>query len=114
MMCWVALDRAVRLAETGQIPATHARHWEDEAAAVRAFVDEHCWSEAKRSSVRSTGVDELDASLLLGVLFGFADPKGSPGSGHRRDPPGTRLRPVPVSLLGRGRPDRRRRRPQVS
>ncbi|HKY77008.1 MAG TPA: glycoside hydrolase family 15 protein [Acidimicrobiia bacterium] len=76
MMCWVALDRAVRLAGAGQIPAAHVGRWEAEAAAVRAFVDEHCWSEAKGSYTRSAGSDEVDASLLLGVLFGFADPKG--------------------------------------
>jgi GH15 family glucan-1,4-alpha-glucosidase len=76
MMCWVALDRALRLAEDGKIPGVHTRRWRAEAAAVRAFVEEHCWSEAKGSYVRSAGGDELDASLLLGVLFGFADPRG--------------------------------------
>ncbi|MGH8999768.1 MAG: glycoside hydrolase family 15 protein, partial [Acidimicrobiia bacterium] len=76
MMCWVALDRALRLAEAGQIPAGHARRWQAEAVAVRAFVDEQCWSEAKGSYVRSAGGDELDASLLLGILFGFVDPRG--------------------------------------
>ncbi|MGH9041011.1 MAG: glycoside hydrolase family 15 protein, partial [Acidimicrobiia bacterium] len=76
MMCWVALDRALRLAEAGQIPNDHARRWQAEAVAVRAFVDERCWSEAKGSYVRSAGGDELDASLLLGILFGFVDPRG--------------------------------------
>ena len=75
MMCWVALDRAVRLAAAGQIPATHVRRWQAEAAAVRSFVDERCWSEAKGSYVRSAGADGLDASLLLGVLFGFVEPR---------------------------------------
>ncbi|HLJ07037.1 MAG TPA: glycoside hydrolase family 15 protein, partial [Acidimicrobiia bacterium] len=75
MMCWVALDRALRLAEAGQIPTRHVRRWEAEAAAVRAFVDERCWSEAQGSYVRSAGADGLDASLLLGVLFGFVEPR---------------------------------------
>jgi GH15 family glucan-1,4-alpha-glucosidase len=81
MMCWVALDRAVQLAGAGEIPATRIRRWEDEANAVRAFVDEHCWSEAKGSYVRSAGADDLDASLLLGVLFGFIDPGGHRAEG---------------------------------
>ena len=76
MMCWVALDRALRLAEKGKIPGVHTRRWQHEAAAVRGFVEDQCWSEAKGSYVRSAGVDELDASLLLGVLFGFAEPRG--------------------------------------
>jgi GH15 family glucan-1,4-alpha-glucosidase len=75
MMCWVALDRALRLAAAGQIPATEVQRWQAEASAVRAFVDECCWSEAKRSYVRSAGADDVDASLLLGVLFGFDEPR---------------------------------------
>jgi GH15 family glucan-1,4-alpha-glucosidase len=47
-----------------------------EAAAVRAFVEDRCWSETQGSYVRSAGVAELDASLLLGVVFGFAEPRG--------------------------------------
>jgi len=75
MMCWVALDRAVRLAEADQIPTRHVRRWQAEAAAVRAFVDERCWSEAQGSYVRSAGAEGLDASLLLGLLFGFVEPR---------------------------------------
>jgi GH15 family glucan-1,4-alpha-glucosidase len=76
MMCWVALDRALRLAEEGKIPDDHAPRWRVEAAAVRAFVEDRCWSETQGSYVRSAGVAELDASLLLGVVFGFAEPRG--------------------------------------
>ncbi len=42
--------------------------------AIRAFVEEHCWSETAGSYVRHPGSDELDASLLLGVLFRYSDP----------------------------------------
>ena len=81
MMCWVALDRAHRLADKGFIPNAHAGRWQAEAAAVKAFVDERCWSPAKGSYTRSAGSDELDASLLLGVLFGFVDPHGARARG---------------------------------
>ncbi len=74
MMCFVALDRALRLARTGRIPSRNADRWEREVNAVRAFVDEHCWSEAVGSYVRSAGSDELDAGVLLGVLFRYAEP----------------------------------------
>jgi GH15 family glucan-1,4-alpha-glucosidase len=75
MMCAVALDRALRLARVGSIPSRHAVRWRTEATAIRGFVDEQCWSVAKGSYVRHVGTDELDASVLLGVLFGYDDPR---------------------------------------
>jgi GH15 family glucan-1,4-alpha-glucosidase len=71
MMCWVALDRAVRLAEQEEIPHAHAARWSAQAEAVSAFIDEHCFSEALGSYVRSAGGHELDASLLLGALMDY-------------------------------------------
>ena len=76
MMCWVALDRALRLAAAGLIPGGQSDHWAAEAATVRAFVENECWSETKGSYVRTAGGEDLDASLLLGLLFGFTDPRG--------------------------------------
>ena len=76
MMCWVALDGAVHLARAGQIPAKNVRRWQTEAEAIRRFVETRCWSDAKRSYVRFAGSEELDASLLLGVLFGYGDATG--------------------------------------
>jgi GH15 family glucan-1,4-alpha-glucosidase len=74
-MCWIALDRAAALAERGLIPGRHAARWHEEAGAIHEFVETRCYSEEKRSYVRSAGSDELDASLLLGVLFSYGDPK---------------------------------------
>jgi len=73
MMCWVALDRACRLAESGTIPGRNAPRWRQEADTIRRFVDERCWSERRRSYVRHAGSEELDASLLLGVLTGYSE-----------------------------------------
>jgi len=73
MMCWVALDRALALAAGGQIPAKNAARWQEERELVRAFVEERCYSEAKRSYVRSAGDEELDAALLVAVLAGYDD-----------------------------------------
>src|ERR671936_121034 len=74
MLCAVALDRAAQLADLGRLPDKHAARWRHGAAAIRAFVDTHCWSREKRSYVRSAGGDELDASLLLAVLHRYAPP----------------------------------------
>jgi GH15 family glucan-1,4-alpha-glucosidase len=73
-MCWVALDRAVRLARRGHLPARGVARWEREAAQIRQFIENHCWSERQQSYVRYAGTDELDASLLLMTIMRYGDP----------------------------------------
>jgi GH15 family glucan-1,4-alpha-glucosidase len=76
MMCWVALDRARRLASGGFIPGEHAVHWLEASEAIGEFIETSCWSSGKRSYVRYAGAEELDASVLLGVLHGYeSDPE---------------------------------------
>jgi GH15 family glucan-1,4-alpha-glucosidase len=70
--CWVALDRLIRLAERGQVSDRDVDRWRCERAAIRDWVDRHCWSTAKQSYVWHAGSDELDASLLLLARTGFA------------------------------------------
>jgi GH15 family glucan-1,4-alpha-glucosidase len=74
MMCWVALDRAGDLAHRGLIPGRHAQRWAQEAQSIQDFVETRCFSQEKRSYVRHADSDELDASLLLGVLLSYGDP----------------------------------------
>jgi GH15 family glucan-1,4-alpha-glucosidase len=81
MMCWIALDRACDLARRGLLPDRHARRWRAEAEAIRAFVETRCFSEEKQSYVRFAGSDELDASLLLGLLFSYGDARSDRWAG---------------------------------
>jgi GH15 family glucan-1,4-alpha-glucosidase len=74
-MCWVAVDRAIRLAEAGILPSRRVGRWRDEAAQIRSFIDEHCWSEAKHSYVRFPGTEEVDASLLMMPIMRYTDPR---------------------------------------
>jgi GH15 family glucan-1,4-alpha-glucosidase len=76
-MCWVALDRALRMAKMGHLPTKHTERWSTEAAAIRRFVDEQCWSARKNSYVWYAGGEELDASLLLMAIMRY-DPPDSP------------------------------------
>ena len=68
-MCWVALDRAAKLAEIRGDPAREAA-WRATAEEIRADILEH--------GVTGQGVlrqhydtDALDASTLLAAIFGF-------------------------------------------
>ena len=74
-MCWVALDRAMRMAHAGRLPAKHAERWSTEAAEIRRFIDEHCWSPKKESYVWYAGTEELDASLLLMAIMRYDAPE---------------------------------------
>jgi len=73
-MCWIALDRLVRLGEAGQVrvpvPALAA-----ERAAIRLAVESHGYSQASGSYVAVFDSEELDASLLLLGLHGYVDPR---------------------------------------
>jgi GH15 family glucan-1,4-alpha-glucosidase len=77
MMCWVALDRALRLCDTGHVPSAHASTWRHEALAIREFIETRCWSERLDSYIRHAGGYELDASLLLGIMLGYESPDRS-------------------------------------
>ena len=72
MGCWAALDRAVTLADKGQIDASHVERWRRERDRISDWVDAHCWSEEKQSYTMHAGTERLDASLLLATRFGFA------------------------------------------
>ncbi|MCW2900726.1 MAG: glycoside hydrolase [Streptosporangiaceae bacterium] len=71
MGCWTALDRAVRLAGIGEIPTQHAGRWGREAAEIRAWVNEHCWSARKNSYTLHAGTEDLDAATLIAAQTGF-------------------------------------------
>ena len=71
MMCWIALDRACRLAQAGHIPAGPVSRWRTQADAIRRFVADHCWSEPAHSYERYPGAGKVDASLLLPALLEY-------------------------------------------
>jgi GH15 family glucan-1,4-alpha-glucosidase len=76
MMCWLGLDRAVRLAADGLIPARTRGRWKREAEEIHRFVNERCWSNECRSYTRFPGSEAADASLLLPALLGYDDGAG--------------------------------------
>src|SRR4030095_8848770 len=76
-MCWVALDRAVRLAERHEMPARHLDRWNREALAIREFVERDCWSDTVGSYTQTAGSEDRDASLLMIPTVGYGDAHGA-------------------------------------
>lgn len=74
VMCWVALARALKLAETFGLPAPGAARWRQEAAAVRAAVFRQGYSRQVHAFVQSFGSQTVDASALLLPLVRFLKP----------------------------------------
>src|SRR5688572_12130593 len=70
VMCWVALDRAVKLAP--QLGG-HARtaEWSAARDAVREAILSRGWSEARQAYAQSFESDELDGAALLMPIYGF-------------------------------------------
>lgn len=69
--CWVAMDRACRLASKGQLPMVRSDRWQTERKAIKEWVQQHCWSEKRSSYTFYAGTDRLDAAVLLAGRTGF-------------------------------------------
>jgi GH15 family glucan-1,4-alpha-glucosidase len=70
VMCWVAVDRGIRLAES-QGWGKDLSRWQQERDAIRAFVMTEGYSEKRRAFVQHAGGDTLDATALLFPLLEF-------------------------------------------
>ncbi len=71
--CWVALDRAIRLAGRRGRPGKVGR-WTAERDKLYDQVMSHGWNPVKGTFTQHYGSDVLDASLLLMPLMGFVSP----------------------------------------
>ena len=71
IMCWVALDRAARLAKLVGRDGSESAAWEREAEVIRDDVLRHGWSESKQAFVQHYHSEAMDASNLLIPLVGF-------------------------------------------
>ena len=73
MMCWVALDRGIRLAEKRGFPGD-VDHWRKTRDAIYEQVMWQGWSLTRQAFVQHYGSDDLDASALLMPLVFFVSP----------------------------------------
>jgi GH15 family glucan-1,4-alpha-glucosidase len=73
IMCWVALDRAIRIADTRSFPSPIDK-WRKVRDEIYKDVYTNFWSEKKKAFVQYKGADVLDAAALLMPLIRFISP----------------------------------------
>ena len=73
LMCWVAVDRGLRLALRRSFPAPVAT-WHDVRDAIYRDIFESFWDPVRRSFVQHKGAKTTDASTLLMPLMKFIGP----------------------------------------
>jgi GH15 family glucan-1,4-alpha-glucosidase len=77
VMCWVAIDRGLRIASRLRLPAPRAT-WRRNRDLIHSAVMMDGWSRSRGSFTQSFESDRLDASVLRLVQLGFLP------DGHRR------------------------------
>jgi GH15 family glucan-1,4-alpha-glucosidase len=75
LMCWVAIDRGLRLADKRSFPADRER-WLKVRDEIYEEIMEKGWSQERKAFVQSYNGDTLDASSLIMPLVFFVAPKG--------------------------------------
>ena len=73
MMCWVAIDRAIRLANKRSFPAPLSR-WYDVRDTIYRDIYDRFWDASRGAFVQHPGASTLDASSLLMPLVRFISP----------------------------------------
>jgi len=73
LMCWVALDRGLRLAGKRSLPADEVR-WRDMRNEIYEDVMQNGWDPKRRAFVQAFGSTSLDAANLLMPLVFFTAP----------------------------------------
>jgi alpha,alpha-trehalase len=71
LMCWVALDRAIELADALGADPDRVGRWREERGRIRDAILEQGWSERAGAFTQAFGSDALDASTLLLSIVGF-------------------------------------------
>ena len=73
LMCWVALDRGLALADMLGV-SDRVHRWESVRTEIRQAIETEGWNNEAGAFTQSFGSTELDGATLLLVLTGFAAP----------------------------------------
>jgi len=74
LLCWVAVDRAIKISELIQ-GGKSAKKWKSLRSEIYNDIIENAWSDEKQAFTQSYGAEHLDASVLLMEPYGFIDAK---------------------------------------
>ena len=73
LMCWVAIDRGIRLAQRRSFPAPLSR-WFEVRNTIYNEIFEHFWDDEKKAFIQYKNGNTLDASCLIMPLVKFISP----------------------------------------
>ena len=76
LMCWVALDRALKIAEASSFPYPE-EHWRDIRDQIFHSIYNEFWNEDIQSFVQYEATDAIDASVMMMPLKKFISPMES-------------------------------------
>ena len=94
LMGWLALDRALRIADTHHLSGRQRRRWQDARDAIADEVTARGFDPSKGSYTRSYGSTDLDAALLVLPLLGIEERRLASGPRHDRRHPATTCPPA--------------------
>lgn len=72
VMCWVAMDRAAKIARLLN-KTSYADDWQGIASDIKTDIMKNGWDEQLQSFTQAYGIKSLDASLLLIAEYGFVN-----------------------------------------
>jgi GH15 family glucan-1,4-alpha-glucosidase len=72
VLCWVAIDRAEKIALLLN-QNEYAEKWNELSKTIMKDIVEHAWSEKSQGYAQSYGSDDMDASVLLMADYGFVE-----------------------------------------
>ncbi|HUG39553.1 MAG TPA: glycoside hydrolase family 15 protein [Longimicrobiales bacterium] len=71
LMCWVAVDRAIKMADVLEPRAATLESWKKARREIREAIEGPGWSEDLKSFRQALDGDELDAATLMIPIVGF-------------------------------------------
>lgn len=74
VLCWTAVDKAIKVAQMLGKTSKLAR-WKLLEEAIRNDIMQHAWSDKAQAFTQAYGSDDLDASVLLMESYGFIEAK---------------------------------------